>query len=169
VGGSVPKEYIPAIEKGCKESLAYGALADYPVNNVCVKLLDGSYHDVDSNEMAFKAATSIAMREGMVKAGPALLEPVMDIEIETPEEYMGDIMADFNSRRARVGQLELRGNLQLIKGKIPLGETFGYATALRSLSQGRATFTMVFAEYAEVPRQITEEIVKSVRGISFNF
>ena len=164
VGGIIPREYIPAVEKGCREALDTGVLAGFPVNNVKVTLHFGSFHDVDSNEMAFKIAASMAMKEGMRKAKPYLLEPVMLMEIVTPEEYMGDIIGDFNSRRGRVEKMEARGGAQQITGYIPLAETFGYATSLRSLSQGRAAFTLVFDSYEEVPKQITEEIVKKFRG-----
>ena len=164
VGGIIPREYIPAIEKGCREALDTGVLAGFPVNNVKVTLHFGSFHDVDSNEMAFKIAASMAMKEGMKKAKPFLLEPVMLMEIVTPEEYMGDIIGDFNSRRGRVEKMEVRGGAQQITGYIPLAETFGYATSLRSLSQGRAAFTLVFDSYEEVPKQITEDIVKKFRG-----
>jgi len=164
VGGIIPREYIPAVEKGCREALDTGVLAGFPVNNVKVTLHFGSFHEVDSNEMAFKIAASMAMKEGMRKAQPFLLEPVMLMEIVTPEEYMGDIIGDFNSRRGRVEKMEARGGSQQITGYVPLSETFGYATSLRSLSQGRATFTLVFDSYEEVPKQITDEIVKKFRG-----
>ena len=164
VGGVIPREYIPAVEKGCREALDTGVLAGFPVNNVKVTLHFGSFHEVDSNEMAFKIAASMAMKEGMRSATPYLLEPVMLMEIVTPEEYMGDIIGDFNSRRGRVEKMEARGGSQQITGYVPLAETFGYATSLRSLSQGRATFTLVFDSYEEVPKQITEEIVKKFRG-----
>ncbi|MBT3786408.1 elongation factor G, partial [bacterium] len=164
VGGIIPREYIPAIQKGCREALDTGVLAGFPVNNVKVTLHYGSFHEVDSNEMAFKIAASMAMKEGMRNCTPFLLEPVMLMEIVTPEEYMGDIIGDFNSRRGRVEKMEARGGSQQITGYVPLAETFGYATAVRSLSQGRATFTLVFNAYEEVPKQITEEIVKKFRG-----
>ncbi len=164
VGGVIPREYIPAVEKGCRETLDSGVLAGYPVNNVKVTLHFGSYHDVDSNEMAFKIAASMAMKEGMRKAQPYILEPIMKMEIDTPEEYMGDIIGDFNSRRGRIEKMEARGGSQLVTGFVPLAETFGYATSLRSLSQGRAQFTMVFDHYEEVPKTITEEIINKVRG-----
>jgi len=131
---------------------------------VKVTLHFGSFHDVDSNEMAFKIAASMAMKEGMSKCQPYLLEPVMKMEIETPEDYMGDVIGDFNSRRGRIEKMEARGSSQNITGYVPLSETFGYATSLRSLTQGRATFTMVFDSYEEVPRQITDQIVEKVRG-----
>jgi len=164
VGGIIPREYFGPIEKGCRESLDTGVLAGYPVENVKVTLHFGSFHDVDSNEMAFKIAASMAMKEGMSKCQPYLLEPVMKMEIETPEDYMGDVIGDFNSRRGRIEKMEARGSSQNITGYVPLSETFGYATSLRSLTQGRATFTMVFDSYEEVPRQITDQIVEKVRG-----
>jgi elongation factor G len=166
VGGIIPREYFNPIEKGCREALDTGVLAGYPVSGVKVTLHYGSFHDVDSNEMAFKIAASMAMKEGMKRCNPYLLEPLMAMEIDTPEEYMGDIIGDFNSRRGRVDKMEARYGSQVISGFVPLSETFGYATAIRSLSQGRATFTLVFDSYEEVPKQITEEIVKKVRGIS---
>ena len=166
VGGVIPREYIPAVEKGCREALDTGVLAGFPVNNVKVTLHFGSYHDVDSNEMAFKIAASMAMKEGMRKAQPFILEPIMKMEIDTPEDYMGDIIGDFNSRRGRIEKMEARGGSQLVTGYVPLAETFGYATSLRSLSQGRAQFTMVFDHYEEVPKTITEEIISKVRGTS---
>ncbi len=164
VGGVIPREYIPAIERGCREALDTGVVAGFPAVNVKVTLHFGSFHDVDSNEMAFKIAASMAMKDAMKKAEPYLLEPIMKMEIETPEEYMGDIIGDFNSRRGRIEGMEARAGAQNINGYVPLAETFGYATGLRSLSQGRAAFTMVFDHYEEVPRQITEDIVKKVRG-----
>ena len=149
-----------------EKHLDTGVLAGFPVNNVKVTLHFGSYHDVDSNEMAFKIAASMAMKEGMRKAQPFILEPIMKMEIDTPEDYMGDIIGDFNSRRGRIEKMEARGGSQLVTGYVPLAETFGYATSLRSLSQGRAQFTMVFDHYEEVPKTITEEIISKVRGTS---
>jgi len=166
VGGVIPREYIAPIEKGCREALETGVVAGFPVVNVKVTLHFGSFHEVDSNEMAFKIAGSMAMKEGMKKAQPFLLEPIMKMEIDTPDEYMGDIIGDFNSRRGRIEGMEAKAGSQTINGHVPLAETFGYATGLRSLSQGRASFTMVFDHYEEVPRQITEEVVKKVRGTS---
>jgi len=164
VGGVIPREYIAPIEKGCREALDTGVVAGFPVVGVKVTLHFGSFHEVDSNEMAFKIAGSMAMKDGLKKAQPYLLEPIMKMEIDTPEEYMGDIIGDFNSRRGRIEGMEAKMGSQTINGNVPLSETFGYATGLRSLSQGRASFTMVFDHYEEVPRQITEEVVKKVRG-----
>ncbi|MEC4686066.1 MAG: elongation factor G, partial [Nitrospirota bacterium] len=150
VGGSIPKEFIPAVEKGVKEALETGVLAGYPVVDVRVTLYDGSYHEVDSSEMAFKIAGSMAFKDGVRKAKPVLLEPVMAVEVITPEEYMGDVIGDLNSRRGKMQSMEKRGNAQVIKAHVPLSEMFGYATDLRSKTQGRATYTMQFSHYEEV-------------------
>jgi elongation factor G len=159
VGGKVPKEYIPSVDLGIQEAMESGVLAGYPVVDVRVMLVDGSYHDVDSSEMAFKIAGSMAFKNAMQRAKPKLLEPVMAVEVVTPEEYLGDVMGDLNSRRGRVEGLEPRGNAQAIKAKVPLATMFGYATDLRSTTQGRATFTMQFDRYEEVPQSIAGEIV----------
>ncbi len=164
VGGTVPREYIPSVEAGIKESLENGVLAGYPLIDVKARLYDGSYHDVDSNEMAFKIAGSMALKAAKSKCDPVLLEPMMKVEIVIPEEYMGDIMGDVTSRRGRVDGMEARGNAQLVRGFVPLAEMFGYATALRSNTQGRGTFTMVFDHYEEVPKSISEEIIKKNAG-----
>ncbi|MEC4685834.1 MAG: elongation factor G, partial [Nitrospirota bacterium] len=164
VGGSIPKEFIPAVEKGVKEALETGVLAGYPVVDVRVTLYDGSYHEVDSSEMAFKIAGSMAFKAGVKKANPVLLEPVMAVEVITPEEYMGDVIGDLNSRRGKMQSMEKRGNAQVIKAHVPLSEMFGYATDLRSKTQGRATYTMQFSHYEEVPKSIAETIVSRVRG-----
>ncbi|MBM7601741.1 elongation factor G [Virgibacillus halotolerans] len=164
VGGTVPREYIPSVEAGIKESLETGVLAGYPLIDVKARLYDGSYHDVDSNEMAFKIAGSMALKAAKNKCNPVLLEPMMKVEIVIPEEYMGDIMGDVTSRRGRVDGMEARGNAQLVRGFVPLAEMFGYATALRSNTQGRGTFTMVFDHYEEVPKSISEEIIKKNAG-----
>ncbi|OSM02446.1 elongation factor G [Magnetofaba australis] len=157
-GGVVPREYIPAVGKGIEDSLSAGVIAGYPVVDVKATLFDGSYHDVDSNEMAFSVAGSMAFKDGCRKASPVLLEPIMAVEVETPEEYMGDVMGDLNSRRGQVSGMEAVGNNQMVKANVPLAGMFGYATDLRSMSQGRATFTMQFAHYEEVPNSIAEEI-----------
>ncbi|MDK2785768.1 MAG: elongation factor [Thermotoga sp.] len=162
VGGVIPKEFMPAIEAGIKEAMMSGPLAGYPVVRIRAIVLDGSYHEVDSSEMAFKIAASLAFKEAMKKAQPVLLEPIMKLEITTPEEYMGNIIADLNSRRAKVEALETRGHLKVIVAKVPLSETFGYATTLRSLSQGRASYIMQFSHYQEVPEKIAEKIIKVV-------
>ncbi len=159
VGGKVPKEYIPAVDLGIQEAMESGVLAGYPVVDVRVSLVEGSYHDVDSSEMAFKVAGSMAFKAAMQKAKPKLLEPVMAVEVVTPEEYLGDVMGDLNSRRGHVLGLEPRGNAQVIAARVPLATMFGYATDLRSTTQGRATFTMQFDRYEDVPASIAGEIV----------
>lgn len=164
VGGVIPKEYIPAIEKGVKEAMEGGVLLGYPVVDVRVTLFDGSYHEVDSSEMAFKVAGSMAFKEGAMKAQVILLEPIMAVEVVTPEEYMGDVIGDLSSRRGKIISLLKRANTQLINASVPLSQMFGYATDLRSKSQGRATYTMQFSHYEEVPQSITEEIMKKIRG-----
>ncbi len=164
VGGVVPREYIPAVEQGVKEAMENGVLAGYPLIDVKATLFDGSYHDVDSSEMAFKVAASMALRAAKNKCNPVLLEPVMRVEITVPEEYMGDIMGDVTSRRGRIEGMEARGNAQVVRAFVPLSEMFGYATALRSNTQGRGTYTMVFDHYEEVPKSIAEEIIKKNAG-----
>ena len=164
VGGVVPREYVPSVEQGIKEALENGVIAGYPVIDVKATLFDGSYHDVDSNEMAFKIAASLSLREAAKKCQPVLLEPMMKVEIVVPEEYMGDIMGDVTSRRGRVEGMEARGNAQLVKAFVPLAEMFGYATALRSNTQGRGTYTMFFDHYEEVPKNISEEIIAQNTG-----
>ena len=159
VGGKVPREFIPAIDLGIQEAMESGILAGYPVVDVRITLVDGSYHDVDSSEMAFKVAGSMAWKEAMKRAKPKLLEPVMAVEVVTPEEYLGDVMGDLNSRRGRIENLEPRGNAQTIRAHVPLATMFGYATDLRSTTQGRATFTMQFDRYEEVPQSIAGELV----------
>lgn len=163
VGGVIPKEYIPAVEKGIVEAMESGVVAGYPVVDVRATLYDGSYHEVDSSEMAFKIAGSMAFKEAAKKALPVLLEPIMAVEVVTPEEYMGDVIGDLNSRRGKVQSMEKRGNAQVIKALVPLAEMFGYATDLRSKTQGRATYTMQFSHYEEVPKNIAESIVEKVR------
>jgi elongation factor G len=164
VGGKIPKEYIPSIDLGIQEAMESGVLAGFPVVDIRIELVDGSYHDVDSSEMAFKIAGSMAFKNAMERAKPKLLEPVMAVEVVTPEDYLGDVMGDLNSRRGRVEGLEPRGNAQAIKAKVPLATMFGYATDLRSMSQGRATFTMQFDRYEEAPQSIATEIVAAARG-----
>jgi elongation factor G len=161
VGGKVPKEYIPSIDLGIQEAMESGVLAGYPVVDIRVELVEGSYHDVDSSEAAFKVAGSMAFKEAMKRAKPKLLEPVMAVEVVTPEDYLGDVMGNLNSRRGRVEQLEPRGNAQSIRAKVPLAEMFGYATDLRSMTQGRATFTMQFDKYEDVPQSLATELVAS--------
>jgi elongation factor G len=159
VGGSIPKEFIGPVDNGIREAMENGILAGYPVLDIKVTLYDGSYHDVDSSEMAFKIAGSMAFKEGCRKAKPILLEPVFKIEVTVPEEYMGDVMGDINSRRGRVEGMEARAGAQVIRGYVPLSEMFGYATDLRSKTQGRGVYTMQFAHYEEVPKSIAEEIM----------
>jgi elongation factor G len=163
-GGSVPKEFIPAVEKGVRESLEGGILAGYPMVDIKVELYDGDYHDVDSSEMAFKICASICFKEACRKAKPVLLEPVMRVEVVVPEEYMGTVNGDLSSRRGRLEGTEVRGTTQLIKAMVPLSEMFGYATELRSRTQGRGSFTMHFGQYEEVPKNLSEEIVAKVQG-----
>jgi elongation factor G len=161
VGGKIPREYISSVEAGIKEALDNGTLGGYPVIDVRVELVDGSYHDVDSNEMAFKVAGSMALKEGVRRSRPVLLEPVMDVEVVTPQDYLGDIMGDLSSRRGKVGGMTDRGDAQVIGASVPLGEMFGYSTTLRSLSQGRAVYTMQFSVYEEVPASKAEEIISA--------
>ena len=164
VGGVVPREYIPAVEAGLKDSMANGVLAGYELIDVKAKLFDGSYHDVDSSEMAFKVAASLALKEAAKKCNPVILEPIMKVEVVMPEEYLGDIMGDITSRRGRVEGMEARGNAQVVSASVPLSEMFGYATSLRSSTQGRGTYSMVFDHYEEVPKSISEEIIKKNKG-----
>jgi len=164
VGGTIPREYIPAVGKGIKEALERGILAGYPVVDIRATLYDGSYHEVDSSEMAFKIAGSMAFREAAKKAKPVILEPIMSIEVVSPEEYMGDVIGDISSRRGKIQNIERRGNAQVIKSHAPLSEMFGYATDLRSKTQGRATYTMQFSHYEEVPKGVSEGIISVVKG-----
>jgi elongation factor G len=161
VGGSIPREYIPSIDAGIKEAMEAGVLAGFPVVDIKITLVDGSYHDVDSSEMAFKVAGSMAFKEASKRAKPVLLEPVMAVEVVTPEEYMGDVIGNINSRRGQIEGMEPRGNAQVIRAKVPLAEMFGYATDVRTMSQGRATYTMQFLHYAEVPNSIAEKLTES--------
>jgi len=163
-GGAIPKEYIPSVDAGIQEALTSGVLAGYPMVDVRVTLVDGSYHEVDSSEMAFKIAGSMAVKEAARKASPVLLEPVMEVEVVTPEDYMGDVMGDLSARRGRVEGLEQRGPNHVVRAQVPLAEMFGYATDLRSRTQGRATYTMQFQAYSEVPESISREIIARARG-----
>jgi elongation factor G len=163
-GGTVPREFIPAVDKGVKEALDSGIQAGFPVVDVKVSLFDGSYHDVDSSEIAFKIAASMAFKEGCRKAGAIILEPVMGTEVEVPENYMGDVIGDLNSRRGKIMQMDPRAGFQVIKAQVPLSEMFGYATQLRSLSQGRATYTMEFSHYEPVPTSLAQEIIAKASG-----
>jgi elongation factor G len=164
VGGVVPKEFVKPVEQGIEEALESGVLAGYPIIDVKATLLDGSYHDVDSSEMAFKIAGSLAVREGIPRARPVLLEPVMEVEVVVPEEYMGDVIGDINARRGRVEGIETRANAQVMHTFVPLAEMFGYATDLRSKTQGRGTYTMQFSHYEEVPEKVAEDIVDRIQG-----
>ncbi len=165
VGGVIPKEFIPAVEKGVKEAMEQGVLAGYPVIDVKVRLVDGSYHEVDSSDLAFAIAGSLGFKEAAKKANPVLLEPIMRLEVVTPEEYLGDVLGDISSRRGKVEGMDARGPVRVIKAFVPLAEMFGYATTLRSLSQGRATFTMQFSHYEKVPSHLAEEIIKKAKGV----
>ena len=164
VGGKIPREYIKPVEEGIRDALTTGVLAGYPIEDVSVSLYDGSHHDVDSSEAAFKIAGSMAFRDGARKAGAVLLEPVMKIEVVVPEEYMGDVIGDLNTRRGKVRSMEARGGTQIVNARVPLAEMFGYATELRSRTQGRATYSMHFDRYEQVPSAVSEEIVSRIQG-----
>ncbi len=163
-GGVVPREYIPAVDKGIQEAMQSGVLAGYPVEDVKVTLYDGSYHDVDSSEMAFKLAASMCFKEGARKANPVILEPIMKVEVEVPEEFMGDVIGDLNRRRGQINAMDERGGNKIVDAFVPLAEMFGYSTDLRSSTQGRATYSMEFDHYDEVPRNVSEEIIKKRNG-----
>jgi elongation factor G len=163
-GGRIPKEYIPSVGHGVVDAMTNGTLAGFPMVDIKVRLLDGDYHDVDSSEMAFKIAGTMGFKEAVRKAKPVLLEPIMAVEVVTPEEYMGDVIGDLNSRRGKVGKMEQRGNLQVVSAEVPLAEMFGYSTDLRSKTQGRANYTMQFHSYQQTPRNVQEEIVARVTG-----
>ena len=160
VGGVIPREYIPSVKAGIEDAMKNGVLAGYPVEDIRVKLIDGSYHEVDSSEMAFKIAGSMAFQEGARKAGPVLLEPIFSIEIVVPEEYLGDVIGDLNSRRGKISGILPRKDAQVVSGMVPLSEMFGYATQLRSITQGRAIYTMQFSHYEKVPEQIAKELIE---------
>ena len=164
VGGTIPREYIKPIEEGIKEAMTGGVLAGYPLDDVGVELYDGSYHDVDSSEMAFKIAGSMAFKDAAKRANPVLLEPVMRVEVVVPEEHMGDVLGDLNSRRGKIQAMEARGGTQIIRARVPLSEMFGYATDLRSRTQGRATYSMHFDRYEQAPQAVSEEVVAKVTG-----
>ena len=164
VGGSIPKEYIPAVEKGVEEAMRTGVLAGYPMVDVKITLTDGSYHEVDSSEMAFKIAGSMAFKEACLKAKPRLLEPIFDVEVVVPEEYMGDIIGDLSARRGRIGGMFTRADARVIASSVPLAEMFGYATRMRSISQGRAVYSMQFSRYETLPTAVAEEIVAKTKG-----
>jgi elongation factor G len=164
VGGSIPKEYIPAVHKGLEEAMSNGPVAGYPLVGLRVRLLDGSYHEVDSSEMAFKVAASMALQEAVKKAKPLLLEPIMEVEVVVPGDYMGDVIGDLNARRGKISGLTQRPDAQVVNAAVPLAEMFGYATRLRSLTQGRAVYTMQFARYEPVPTSVMEEVVSRAVG-----
>ncbi|MCB2212131.1 elongation factor G [bacterium] len=164
VGGTIPREYIPAVKKGIEQAMGNGVLAGYPLENIRVRLFDGSFHSVDSNEMAFQIAGSMALKEAVKKAKPFLAEPIMKLEVVTPEEYVGDVMGDLNGRRARVTGINPRSDAQVVDAEVPLANMFGYATSLRSMTQGRALFTMEFDHYQRAPKEVEEEVIKKVRG-----
>jgi elongation factor G len=158
IGGAVPKEYIPGVEKGLESVLGAGILAGFPVVDLKVTLIDGKYHEVDSSALAFEIAARMALREALRKGGPVLLEPIMKVEVVTPEDYTGSVIGDLNSRRGQIQGQDMRGNANVVTAMVPLSNMFGYVSNLRSMSQGRATFTMQFDHYAEVPRAVSEEI-----------
>jgi elongation factor G len=163
-GGRIPKEYIPSVDDGAQEAMATGPLAGYPLVDVQVTLLDGAYHDVDSSELAFKIAGIAAFKEAVKLAGPVLLEPVMAVEVTTPEDFMGDVIGDLNSRRGQIQSMDERSGARIVKAVVPLSEMFGYVGDLRSRTQGRASYSMQFDSYAEVPAAVSKEIVAKVRG-----
>jgi elongation factor G len=163
VGGVIPKEYIPAVDKGIREQMQNGVLAGFPMVDVRVTLFDGSYHEVDSSEMAFKIAASMGFKEGAKKAGAMLLEPIMAVEVVTPEDYMGDVMGDLNRRRGILQGMDVIPTGKVIRAEVPLGEMFGYATDVRSITQGRASYTMQFAKYQEAPTSIAEAVMKKTQ------
>jgi elongation factor G len=162
--GAIPMEFIPSVKKGIFDAAKSGVLAGYPCTDIAITLVDGSYHDVDSSEMAFKMAAAIGFNEGMKKANPKLLEPIMDMEVVVPEEFMGTVIGDLNSRRAKIVALASRANVRTIRANVPLAEIFNYATVLRSLTQGRASYTMEPSFYAEVPSNIAEKIITGIAG-----
>jgi len=163
-GGKVPREYIPAVQKGLLETLPNGVLAGFPIVDIKVTLFDGSYHEVDSNENAFRMAASIALKEGLRRASPVLLEPMMSVEVEMPEEKMGDVMGDLSSRRGIIQGMEDLAGGKVIRAEVPLAEMFGYSTTVRSLTQGRATYTMEFKHYTEAPKSVAEAVINKITG-----
>ena len=164
VGGAIPREYIPSVNKGIEEAIKNDVVAGYPIEDVRVELIDGSYHDVDSSEMAFKIAGSMAIQEACRKAKPVLMEPIMKVEVIVPDEYLGDVMGDINSRRGNVQRMGQRKEAQVINAHVPLIKMFGYVTDLRSLTQGRAVFNMEFAEFKQVPASVEAEILEKIHG-----
>jgi elongation factor G len=164
VGGVIPREFIGPVESGVREAMEGGILAGYPLEDLKVALQDGSFHEVDSSEIAFKIAGSMALKDAVKRANPILLEPVMKVEVVVPEDYMGTVISDLNGRRGRIGEMEPRGTTQVVQAYVPLSEMFGYATDLRSLTQGRATYTMHFERYEEVPSALSEELIARSQG-----
>ena len=164
VGGAIPREFIKPVEEGIREALTRGVLAGYPVDDVHIELYDGSYHDVDSSELAFKIAGSLAFQDAAKQAKPVLLEPMMRVEVVVPKEYMGDVMGDLSSRRGHIQSQEDRGGTQIISARVPLSDMFGYATELRSRTQGRATYSMHFDRYEQAPSHVSEEVIARVQG-----
>ena len=164
-GGNIPREFIPAVEKGIKEASETGVVAGYPVIDVKVRLYDGSYHDVDSSEIAFKVAGSMAFKDAVLRAKPKILEPLMKVEVVVPEDFMGTVMGNLSSRRGKILGSDLRGNMQAIKAEVPLSEMFGYATELRSMTEGRASFTMEFGHYSQLPEMLTEDLKTNLRAV----
>jgi elongation factor G len=164
VGGAIPREFVPPIEAGIKEAMDNGVLAGYEMVDIAVVVEDGSYHDVDSSEMAFKIAGSMAFKEACHRAQPKLLEPVMRVEVVVPDEYMGDVIGDLNARRGRIQGMESRGGSQIIRSEVPLAEMFGYATDIRSRTQGRGSFSMHFSHYEQTPAQVSEEVISKATG-----
>ena len=164
VGGVIPREYIPAVDAGIKEALQNGVIAGYPIEDVRVELIYGSYHDVDSSEIAFRIAGSMAVKKACKAASPVIMEPIMTVEVVTPEEYLGDVMGDINSRRGKIEGMSQRKDAQVIKGNVPLSKMFGYVTDLRSITQGRAVFHMEFSNYQKVPASIQAEIMEQIHG-----
>jgi elongation factor G len=163
-GGRIPREYIPSVDTGCQDAMEFGVLAGYPMVDVKVTLTDGAYHDVDSSELAFKIAGSMAFKDAARRAGPALLEPMMAVEVITPEEFMGDVIGDINSRRGQVQAMDERAGARVVEATVPLSEMFGYVGDLRSRTQGRASYSMQFDSYAQVPNSVAEEIIAKARG-----
>lgn len=166
VGGKIPKEFIPAVQKGFEQSMSSGVLAGYPLDNLRIRLFDGSFHNVDSDAVAFEQCARSAFREAGKKTKPQILEPIMKVEVITPEQYMGDVTGDLNRRRAMLEGMDTRNNAQVIKAKVPLSEMFGYVTQLRSLSSGRASSVMEFSHYAPAPKNVEEEVIAKVKGVS---
>src|SRR5699024_10318729 len=163
-GGRIPREFIPSVDEGIQDSMQYGVLAGYPLVNLKATLLDGQYHEVDSSEMAFKVAGSMAFKEAAPKAKPVLLEPMMAVEVVTPEDYMGEVIGDLNARRGQIQAMEERSGARVVRAQVPLSEMFGYIGDLRSKTQGRANYSMVFDSYAEVPKAVAEEIIAKATG-----